>query len=558
MILFCPNKFFNKKGGEDMKNEIINEFSWDQVLQTFDWNAKEKFNIAHESCDKWASDENRIAIYWEDESGRTDNWTYKRLKIESNRMANGLRSLGVKKGDRVSGLLGKDMELILTVLATWKIGAIYVPMFTAFGPEAISYRLKDATCKVLVTNKEQAEKIAPKDKENCQLILTDSSTKDRSSFWAFIQQFSSEHKTEETSVMDPCVIQYTSGSTGLPKGAVWGHKILLATYPYLRYAMGVEKDDVLLGGADMGWAYGLMNCTLCPLSEGIPIVVYKGPFNVEKYYYLLEKYKVTNFAYAPTAYRMMMAAGADLVKKHKFHIRKFSSAGEPLNAEVVRFFKENFGREIYDHYGATETGMIVNNYNMCDMTIKPGSMGLPSPGFNISLVDDKGNRANDGDVGQIVVDINGFAYFFLGYLQDEEKTAEKIKEQWFYTGDLASIDEDGYYWFQGRADDIISSAGYRIGPFEVESCLIEHSAVAEAAVIGKPDENKGEIVKAYVVLHPSYEPTDSLGEELSLFVKTKLSKHQYPREIEFIRELPKTPSGKIQRFILKKERLEAK
>lgn len=205
-----------------------------------------------------------------------------------------------------------------------------------------------------------------------------------------------------------------------------------------------------------------------------------------------------------------------------------------------------------------ETGMIVNNYNMCDMTIKPGSMGLPSPGFNISIVDDKGNRANDGDVGQIVVDINGFAYFFLGYLQDEEKTAEKIKEQWFYTGDLASIDEDGYYWFQGRADDIISSAGYRIGPFEVESCLIEHSAVAEAAVIGKPDENKGEIVKAYVVLHPSYEPTDSLGEELSLFVKTKLSKHQYPREIEFIRELPKTPSGKIQRFILKKERLEAK
>jgi acetyl-CoA synthetase len=542
---------------ENMKyEEMFNNFSWKKVLETYDWNPNEKFNMAHECCDKWADDPNRIAIYWEDEAGNTDVWTYKRLKEESNRLANAFRSLGVKKGDRVAGLLGKDMELILTVLATWKIGAIYVPMFTAFGPEAIKYRLTDAGSKVLVTNQEQAKKIENEDL-SCKLLLTDGLTSGGQTFWEFVQIFSDEHETEPTSIMDPGVIQYTSGSTGLPKGAVWAHKILVSSYPYLRYAIGISDDDILLGGADMGWAFGLMNCTLCPLNFGISIVVYKGPFNVEKYYQLLEKYQVTNFAYAPTAYRMMMASGSELVKQFNFQVKKFSSAGEPLNAEVVRFFKDNFNREIYDHYGATETGMIVNNYNVTDMAVKPGSMGLPSPGYNIALVDEDGSPVKDGEAGQIVIDTTAFPYFFLGYWQDPKKTAEKINGQWFYTGDLASKDEEGYFWFQGRADDIISSAGYRIGPFEVESSLIEHPAVAEAAVVGKPDATKGEIVKAYVVLRPNVKPSDELASELSLFVKNKLSKHQYPREVEFVDDLPKTPSGKIQRFILKKALQEA-
>jgi acetyl-CoA synthetase len=268
-------------------------------------------------------------------------------------------------------------------------------------------------------------------------------------------------------------------------------------------------------------------------------------------YQLLEEYKVTNFAYAPTAYRMMMATGSELVKQHTFYEKRFSSAGEPLNAEVVRFFKENFGREIYDHYGATETGMIVNNYNVTDMAVKPGSMGLPSPGFTISLLDNQDYPVDDGEVGQIVIDTTAYPNFFLGYWQDPEKTVEKIRGKWFYTGDLASKDEDGYFWFQGRADDIISSAGYRIGPFEVESSLIEHPAVAEAAVVGKPDAVKGEIVKAYVVLKSTFQPSNALADELSAYVKSKLSKHQYPREVEFVENLPKTPSGKIQRYILK-------
>ncbi|WP_077213299.1 acyl-CoA synthetase [Bacillus dakarensis] len=535
--------------------ELMSNFSWDKVVKSFDWNVEERFNMAHECCDKWADDPKRVAFYWEDEAGSTDVWTYKRLKEESNRLANAFTALGIRKGDRVGGLSGKDMELILTVLATWKIGAIYVPMFTAFGPEALKYRLQDSGCKILVTNQEQAKKIE-NEEINSELLLIDGVTKEGLTFWEFVGLFSNEHETEPTSINDPSVIQYTSGSTGLPKGAVWSHKILISSYPYLRYAIGISDDDMFFGGADLGWAFGLMNCTLCPLNFGISILVYKGPFNVEKYYHLLEKYKVTNFAYAPTAYRMMMASGSDLVKQHNFHIKKLTSAGEPLNAEVVRFFKDHFGREIYDHYGSTETGMIVNNYNVTDMAVKPGSMGLPSPGFTIALLDEDGNPVKDGDAGQIVVDTTAFPYFFLGYWQDSEKTAEKIKGKWFYSGDLASKDDDGYFWFQGRADDIISSAGYRIGPFEVESSLIEHPAVAEAAVIGKPDPTKGEIVKAYVVLKPGFEGTDTLGAELSAFVKNKLSKHQYPREVEFVEELPKTPSGKIQRFILKQANMQ--
>ncbi|WP_458413475.1 acyl-CoA synthetase [Schinkia sp. CFF1] len=537
--------------------QLLDSFSWDKVIKTFDWDIHEKFNMGHECCDRWAADTNRIAVCWEDEAGNTDVWTFHRLKEQSNKMANALRSLGVQKGDRVAGLLGKDMELILTVLATWKIGAVYVPMFTAFGPEAISYRLNDSGCKVLLTNQEQAQKIAGMDIP-CKLILADGSSSDCLSFWEFIQPFSSEHEIEPTNIMDPCVIQYTSGSTGMPKGAVWAHKILLSSYPYVRYAIGVADDDVFFGGADLGWAFGLINCTFVPLSYGVNILAYKGSFKVEKTYQLLEKYNVTNFAYAPTAYRMMMASGSELVKQYSFKVRKFSSAGEPLNAEVVRFFRENFGREIYDHYGCTETGMIVDNFNVTNMVVKPGSMGLPSPGFNIALLDEDGNSVDNGKVGQIAVDTTAFPFFFLGYWQDPEKTKEKIKGKWLLTGDLASKDEDGYFWFEGRSDDIISSAGYRIGPFEVESSLLEHPAVAETAVIGKPDPSKGEIVKAYVVLKDAYEPTDELAQQLSAFVKNKLSKHQYPREVEFVDSLPKTPSGKIQRFLLKAKERAAK
>jgi len=324
--------------------------------------------------------------------------------------------------------------------------------------------------------------------------------------------------------------------------------------------MGTEPGDQFYGGADLGWAFGLIQCTFAPLAFGATVLIYKGAFEVEKTYQLLEVYEITSFAFAPTAFRAMMAAGEEMANKYNIKVRKFNSAGEPLNAEVVRFFQKTFGRAIYDHYGATETGMIINNYNYSNMEVIPGSMGFKSPGYNVALLDADGNEVKQGEVGEIAVDSTGYPYFFLGYWNNPEKTKEKMNGKWLLSGDLAFEDENGYFWFQGRSDDIISSAGYRIGPFEVESSLIEHPAVQEVAVVGKPDEAKGEIVKAFVVLKDAYKDkaSDELAQELSLFVKQKLSKHQYPREVEFIDELPKTQSGKIQRFLLRKQVQESK
>ncbi|MCF8565255.1 AMP-binding protein [Alicyclobacillus tolerans] len=534
--------------------QLVEAFSWEDVIHTFDWNPRERFNAAHECCDRWAEGSNRIAVYWEDEAGNREQYTYAQLKDKSDRFANALKSLGVKKGDRVAALLGKDMALIITVLAAWKIGAIYVPLFTAFGPQAIEYRLQAAQCKVLVTNREQANKLGDV-KAEVQLILTDrdGSHWDRLHFASLLENAQPEHETEPTTLDDALAIQFTSGTTGLPKGAIWGHKLIISVYPYTRYALGVERDDVFFGGADPGWAYGLINSIFAPMSFGVPIVVYKGPLEPAKFYELMERYEVTNFTYAPTAYRLMMAQGEELVKRYQFKIKRFSSAGEPLNAEVIRFFKQNFGLEIHDHYGATETAMTVNNFHAVTMEIRPGSMGFPTPGYRVALLREDGREVDLGQTGQIAVDSTAFPFSFYGYWQDPQKTSEKFVGKWFFTGDLARQDEDGYFWFQGRADDIISSAGYRIGPFEVESSLLEHPAVAEAAVIGKPDVVKGEVVKAYVVLTNGYVGNAALAKELSEFVKSRLSKHEYPREVEFVKALPKTPSGKIQRFVLRQQ-----
>ncbi|MEW9677949.1 AMP-binding protein [Lentibacillus sp. L22] len=535
--------------------ELKGNFSWKEAEHFFNWQPGASINMAYLTCDRWATESDRIAIYWEDEAGNQQTWTYLQLMEQSNRLANGLQSMGIKKGDRVAGLLGKDMELIIAILATWKVGAIYVPLFTAFETDAIMHRLNDSGAHLVITNKQQVEKIADK-AATVQILLSDGLTNEGQTFWQFVESFSTEHKMQPTLETDPAVIQYTSGTTGLPKGAVLTHKGIISLYPYTKFALNLENDDIFFGGADLGWAYGLMACTFSPLSFGIPIVAYSGQFQVEKIYELLDKYAVTNFTYAPTAYRMMKAAGKDLLKQYNLKVSKFSSAGEPLNGEVVRFFEKHFGRGIYDQYGSTETGMIVNNYNIIDMCVKPGSMGFPIPGFKVELIDYQGNPVKQGETGQIAVDSTNDFFQFQTYWKNPQKAADKKLGRWFITGDLAKMDEDGYYWFQGRADDVISSAGYRIGPTEVEDSLMSHPAVVETAVVGKPDETKGEIVKAFVVLNKGYNPSDELAEELSQYVKKKLSKHQYPREVEFLPELPKTQSGKIQRYMLRKMHVE--
>ncbi|PID03069.1 acetate--CoA ligase [Sporosarcina sp. P2] len=532
--------------------EMMHMFSWEDAETQYEGDPNGVMNIANEICDRWAKDPKRVAIYWEDELGNKETWTYCQLKEKSDKMANALQSMGVTRGDRVAGLLGKDMELLVTILATFKVGAIFVPLFTAFGPDALVYRLKDAGVRLLLTNSEQSTKLEGKEL-SIDLLLTDGQTNDGKSFWEFVNSFSSEFTMERTLGNSPAIIQYTSGTTGMPKGAITKHKVVYSLHPYWKFALNLEEEDVFYGGADLGWAYGLIASTIGPLSQGAKIVFYKGPFDPKKIYKLLSEYQVTSFAYAPTAFRMMMALGSEIIKKYDLKIKKMSSAGEPLNTEVVRFFEKNLGRPIYDHYGATEMGMIVNNYHISTMKVKPGSMGLPLPGYTIGLIDEYGDPVTKGEVGQIAVDTSDGNTAFGGYWNADEKLAEKMRGSWFLSGDLASEDIDGYLWFQGRADDVISSAGYRIGPTEVESCLMEHPAVLETAAIGKPDVTKGETVKAFIVLNKSFASTDELKEELISFVKEKLSKHQYPKEIEFVDELPKTQSGKIQRYLLKEQ-----
>lgn len=542
-----------KKGSEKMNYErLFNNFSWDEVRNYYDGDPNGVFNMATEAVDRWAEkDPDRIAIYWEDESGESDEWTYGRLQEKSNQLANALQSMGIKKGDRIAGLLEKERELIVTIIATFKIGAIYVPLFTAFGADAIMHRTTDSGVSLVVTNKEQKEKLADQEVP-FDMLLIDEPNEAGQNFWEMIDTFSKEFETVATKGDDIAIIQYTSGTTGLPKGAMMKHITVFALYPYFKYALHIEEDDIFFGGADLGWSYGIGPCFLGPLCLGVKNVMYRGPFDITKTFEILGKYKVTAFAHAPTGYRALMAfGGPDAPEKFNIKVKKFSSAGEPLDGEVVEFFEKHYGRSIYDHYGTTEAGLIINNYNITDMETKPGSMGLPSPGFNIQLIDENGQAVKQGEVGQIAVDTTSEVFSFSGYWENEEATKDAMLNDFYLTGDLARQDEDHYFWFEGRADDVIVSAGYRIGPTEVEATLMQHPAVFEAAVVGKLDAEKGEIVKAFIVLGENQEPSDSLKEELSLYVRDKLSKHQYPREIEFIDQFPKTQSGKIQRYLLR-------
>jgi acetyl-CoA synthetase len=371
-------------------------------------------------------------------------------------------------------------------------------------------------------------------------------------YWPAMEKASSYFSVEEMGFDDLAIIQYTSGSTGMPKGAMWSNKTISAIRPFLLYALGLETGEMVWGPADPGWAYGLVASILGPLSMHATVILCEIPFDPESYYQIMEKYKVAKFLYAPVAYRHFLAAGDELKSKYDIHLKAACSGGEPLNPEVLAWFEKNFGTKIYDGYGCTETSMTISNLSKSSMPVKPGSMGLPLPGVEIALRDESGNPVPAGRPGIICYNTDSPSNAFLGYLDEPEKTKNAfIHRTWFKTGDLALRDEDGYYFFQGRNDDIIKSSGYRIGPFEIESTLAEHPAVAEAAVIGVPDPVKKEAIVAYVQLTPPYHPDSELADELIRFVKQRLAKHQTPQRIVFLDALPRNPSGKVLRYQLR-------
>ncbi|WP_288397664.1 AMP-binding protein [uncultured Acinetobacter sp.] len=536
--------------------KTIENFNLETVAKQYLSGSMQAVNACYECCDRHA-DSDAIALYWYAKDGRKEQYSFRELKKYSTQFASFLKSQGVGKGDRVSGLLPRTPELIITILATWRIGAVYQPLFTAFGPKAIEHRIQLAQSKLVVTDLANREKLS--EISNCPSIVTVQAELHAQNypqdfdFWHELNRHTETVELEMLSINDPFLLMFTSGTTGPAKPLKVPLKALIAFGDYMKNAIGLSQDDIFWNIADPGWAYGLYYAITGPLLLGHSTLFFEGGFNAESVCDVINEYGITNLAGAPTAYRMMMAADPSQMAQLRGKLRVVSSAGEPLNPEVIRWFKEVLDVPIYDHYGQTEVGMVVCNHHALAHPVRSGSAGFASPGYRIAIIDEQGNELATDVPGILAIDIaQSPMMWFSGY---EESRKSPFVGQYYLTGDTAEIHDDGSMSFVGRSDDVITTSGYRVGPFDVESALLEHDAVIEAAVIGVPDLERTEIIKAFVILAHHHTASAELQQELSLFVKKRLSAHAYPRLIEFVTELPKTPSGKIQRFLLRNQEM---
>ncbi|WP_176041901.1 acyl-CoA synthetase [Burkholderia stabilis] len=511
-------------------------------------------NACVECCDRHAwADADAIALDWIDAGGRHRSFTFAQMQALSGRVANLLVAQGVKPGDVVAGLLPRTPELVATILGTWRAGAVYQPLFTAFGPKAIEHRLRMSDARLVVTNVANRAKLD--EIADCPPVATvrepgEGLPERDIDFRAALDTQSDAFEPVLRKGSDLFMMMSTSGTTGLPKGVPVPLRALLAFGAYMREAVDLREGDRFWNIADPGWAYGLYYAITGPLLLGHATTLYEGGFTVDSTYDVIERLGITSLAGSPTAYRMLMAAGREAAARIAGKLRVVSSAGEPLNPEVVRWFDAALGAPIHDHYGQTELGMVVNNHHGLAHVVHSGSAGFAMPGYRVAVLDEAGRELGPGEPGNLAIDIaRSPLLWFHGYWRQDTPA---IAGGYYRTGDNVELEPDGTVSFIGRADDVITSSGYRIGPFDVESALIEHPAVSEAAVIGVPDPERTEIVKAFVVLSNGFDGTPALADELSQHVKRRLSAHAYPRAIEFVDALPKTPSGKIQRFVLRK------
>ena len=509
-------------------------------------------NVCHEICDKWASDPERVALYYETGEGGDGVLTFAELKEQSARFANYLASRGIGKGDRVAGLLPRSPELLVVIAGALRAGAVYQPLFTAFGSGAIEYRLERAGTRLVVTDPANYPKL--NDVNHCPPVVC-INAKDAGPEVPDFQQTLEEQAPEFEPVMikgsDPFLQMFTSGTVGKAKGVAVPAKALMAFYVYMKYAIDLRDDDKFWNVADPGWAYGLYYAVVGPLLMGHATHFNPGAFTPESTYDMIRKYKITNLAAAPTAYRLLKANDSVLPEGENLGLRVASSAGEPLNPEVVNWIKNRHYCPVKDHYGQTETGMTCCNFHGLEHPVRQGSMGFSSPGHKVVALNEKNEEVGEGEIGQLAVDVKASPLFhFDGYTWGEK---DPFVKGYYLTGDMVICHGDGGFSFSGRDDDIITTAGYRVGPADVESTLLEHAAVAESGVVAKPDEKRGSIIKAYVVIKSGQEPAEdqALKDELQELVRRRLSTHAFPREIEFVAKLPKTPSGKIQRFVLR-------
>ncbi|MCP4316367.1 MAG: acetate--CoA ligase [Hyphomicrobiales bacterium] len=537
-------------------------FSWTEARALLDGLADGKLNIAHECVDRHLSRDSgsKVALRFVHKNDSITDITYNDLSILTNRFANVLLSLGLVTGERVYSLLGRKPELYIVSLGSLKAGMVFSPLFSAFGPEPVLSRLEIGAARVLVTtNALYKRKVAPIRDRLPQLehvLLIDSKKEGDGllSFESEMQHASTEFNVVATDPEDTALLHFTSGTTGRPKGAIHVHEAVVAHCYTGRVALDLKPDDNYWCTADPGWVTGTSYGIIAPLANGVTMVVDEAEFDIERWYRILESQRVSVWYTAPTAIRMLMAAGTEAASKRDLsNIRFMASVGEPLNPEAVLWSADTFGKPFHDNWWQTETGGIMIA-NFASMDVKPGSMGMPLPGIVASIVErdngDVSHVTKPMGIGELVLK-TPWPSMMRGYLNEEQRYKKCFSDGWYLTGDLAMRDSDGYYWFVGRSDDVIKSAGHLIGPFEVESALIEHAAVSEAAVIGLPDELAGEVAKAYVALNPGFEPSEGLQLDIRGHARKRLGPAVAPREIIFRKKLPKTRSGKIMRRLLK-------
>jgi acetyl-CoA synthetase len=530
---------------------------YEEIYRAFRWEVPERYNMARACCGQWAEDRARFALYWEDESGAASAWSFWDIQQAANRLSNALVALGVQRGDRVAILLPQRPETAIAYIAVFQMGAIALPLSHLFGPEALEYRMNHAEATLAIVEPATLANlwaIRAKLPGLRHVVGVGGARESGVHAWeSLLEKASSRFSLLESQADDPALIIYTSGTTGPPKGALKAHRVMIGNMPGFVHSHDFfpQKGDMFWSPADWAWTGGLMDALLPAWLFGIPILGYRGRFDAEKAYYLLEKYGVRNSFLFPTALKLMMKAVPEPRKKYDIQLRSIMSAGESVGVTVIEWAREQLGVTINEMFGQTEINYVVGNCQAA-WPVKPGSIGRPYPGHRVSVIDEKGNEVPRGELGEIAVKRDNDPVFFLEYWKNPEATRDKFIGDWGCTGDQGRMDEDGYLWYQGRSDDVIKSAGYRIGPAEIESCLVKHPAVANAAVIGKPDEARGAIVKAYIVLQPGYSPSGSLVEEIQAHVRGRLAPYEYPREIAFIDALPMTTTGKVQRKELRK------
>lgn len=536
--------------------------NYDEIYNSFKWEIPDFYNIGVDICDKWAHQRYRLALIYQDEKGQVEQYTFWDLRRLSNKFANGLKEYGIVQGDRMGILLPQSPEVGISHIAIYKIGAIVIPLFTLFGPDALEYRLSNSEAKGIITDETNIHKILEiRDKlpDLKVIILTRGKRRDGIlDFSELIEKGSPDFEPVQSKANDPAFISYTSGTTGPPKGAYHAHRVLLGHLPGIQFPHNFfpKEDDLFWTPADWAWMGGFMDVLLPSWHYGIPVVAHRAKkFDPEQAFQLLAEYGIRNAFIPPTALKLMRQV-EDPRGRHEYHMRSIASGGETMGEELLDWGKKVMGLTINEFYGQTEFNLVVSNCAEI-MEVRPGSMGKAVPGHVVEIVDEEGNALPPGTVGNVGLK-SPDPVMFLGYWRNLDATAAQYVGDWFLTGDMAKKDEDGYFWFVGRKDDVITSSGYRIGPAEIEDCLMKHPSVSMVAVIGSPDKVRTEVVKAFIVLKPGVAPGPELEDDIKKFVKVRLAAHEYPREIEFISELPMTATGKIMRKELKKLEIEKK